>query len=165
MLCTVARGSGVRGSVAVGARGNVGLGFKWGSGSGGSVTVLSSEVLCGLIWCMVNPVPTTDDAVRLRMVHWYTFLHDYDSDGNRVCTSLRKRIPIMEGIHSDGLQLPWKEEPPDGQEEMVLAFFGNVVLALMKDQTAETHPLQTNSFGEVQWLHTNRIWDLPEVDS
>ena len=33
---------------------------------------------------------------------------------------------------------------------MDLAFFGNVVLVLMKDKTAETHPLQ----NEVHLLHT-----------
>ena len=90
-------------------------------------------------------------------------LWHYDSTGNQVCTSLRKRIHFMEGIRKDGLQLPRKEKQPDGQPEMDLAFDGNVVLVLMKDQAAETHPLHTSSVGDVHLLHTNGIWDLLEV--
>ena len=62
----------------------------------------------------------------------------------------------------DGLQ-PWKEKQPDEQAEIDLAFCGNVVLALKKDQAAETHPLHTSSFGEVHLLHPHNIWDLSEV--
>ena len=67
---------------------------------------------------LTSPLVTTDDAVILRTVasRWnegnrygalgyaffttlkldqYRELWHYDSDGNRVCTSLRKRIPFM----------------------------------------------------------------------
>ena len=51
-----------------------------------------------------------------------------------------------------------------GQEEVMdLAFCGNVMLAFLKDYTAVTRPLHTSCFGEVHLLHTNSIWDLPEV--
>ena len=69
----------------------------------------------------------------------------------------------MEGIRRDGLQLPRKEKPHDGQEEMDLAFCGNVVLALVKEDTTVTRPLHMSSFGEVHSLHTNSIWDILEV--
>ena len=70
----------------------------------------------------------------------------------------------MEGIRRDGLQLPRKVKPHDGQEEeMDLAFNGKVMLALLKEDTAVTRPLHTGCFGEVHLLHTNSIWDLPEV--
>ena len=69
----------------------------------------------------------------------------------------------MEGIHSNGFQLPRKEKPHDGQEEMDLAFYGNFLLAFLKEDTAVTRPLHTSCFGEVRLLHTSSIWDLPEV--
>ena len=75
---------------------------------------------------MIYTFLTTDDAVMLRTVtsRWnegnrYGALGDvffkmlkhdqhkkvwhYESDGNRVCTSLRKRNPFTEGIRRDGL--------------------------------------------------------------
>ena len=99
------------------------------------------EILYGSIWCMICRLLTTDDAVRLRTLasRWngrdrygalghafftllkldqYREVWHYDSDCNRVCTPLRKRIPFMEGIRRDGLRLHRKVKPPDGQEEM-----------------------------------------------
>ena len=37
------------------------------------------------------------------------------------------------------------------------------MLALLTEDTAVTRPLHTSCFGEVHLLHTNSIWDLPEV--
>ena len=56
-----------------------------------------------------------------------------------------------------------KEKHHDGQEEMDLAFFGNVALALLKEDIAVTRPLHTSCFGEVHLIHTNSTWDFPEV--
>ena len=54
------------------------------------------------------------------------------TDGNRVITSVRRRIPVMEGIRREGLQRPREVQSHDGQEEeMDLAFCGNVMLALL----------------------------------
>ena len=98
------------------------------------------EVFFGSIWCMISPLLTTDDAVMLRKVtsRWieenkYRALGDfffmmlqsdlneqkwhYDSDGNRVCTMLRKRSPIMDSFHKRGLHLPQEETSPGGQCE------------------------------------------------
>ena len=67
----------------------------------------------------------------------------------------------MEGIRRDGLQLPRKAKSHDGQEEeMDLAFFGNVMFALLREDTAVTRPrheLFRRSARE------SSIWDLPEV--
>ena len=66
-------------------------------------------------------------------------LWHYDTDGNRVTTSVRRRIPVMEGIRRDGLQLSREVEPHDGQEEeMDLAFYGNAMLALLREDAAVT---------------------------
>ena len=65
----------------------------------------------------------------------------------------------MEGIRRTGLQLPWKDKPPDGHEEMDLAF--GVVIAMMKDQAAEAHLQPANSIGEAHLHQANSIWDLP----
>ena len=73
-------------------------------------------------------------------------LWHYDSDGNRVCTSMRKRIPFMEGIRSDGLSLPRKEKT-----------------ATWSRGDGSGLSLQANSIGEVQLHQANSIWDLPEV--
>ena len=88
----------------------------------------------------------TDDVVRLRVAasRWnkgdlygsleriffnmlkleqHRELWHYDTDGNRVITSVRRRIPVVGGILGDGLQLPRKVRSQDGQEdEMDLAF-------------------------------------------
>ena len=71
----------------------------------------------------------------------------------------------MEGIRRDGLQLPRKIKLHDGQEEEMdlLAFYGKVMLAVFKEDTAVTRPLHTSCFGEVHLLHTKSIWDFPEV--
>ena len=62
----------------------------------------------------------------------------------------------MKGIRRDGLQLPRKEKPHDGQEEeMDLAFSGNVVLALLREDTAVTQLLHTSCFNKVHLLHTS----------
>ena len=45
---------------------------------------------------------------------------------------------------------------------MDVAFYENVVSALVEG-TAVTRPLHMSCFGEVHLLHTNSIWDLPEV--
>ena len=56
-----------------------------------------------------------------------------------------------------------RKNPHDGQEEMDLALYGDVVLALLKEDTTVTRPLHTSCFGEVHFFHTNSIWDLPEI--
>ena len=73
-------------------------------------------------------------------------LWHYDSDGNRVCTSIRKRIPFMEGIRSDGLSLPRKEKT-----------------ATWSRGDGSGLSLQANSIGEAQLHQAHSIWDLPEV--
>ena len=45
----------------------------------------------------------------------------------------------------------------------LFSFYGTVVLALLKGDTAVTRPLHTSCVGEVHLLHTNSIWDLAEV--
>ena len=54
-------------------------------------------------------------------------LWHYDTDGNRVITSVKRRIPVMEGNRRNGLQLPRKAKPHHGQEEMDMAFNENVM--------------------------------------
>ena len=44
-------------------------------------------------------------------------LWHYDADGNRVITSVRKRILVIGGIRRDGLQLQRKVQPSHGQED------------------------------------------------
>ena len=47
-------------------------------------------------------------------------------------------------------QLPRKIQPHDGKEgERDLAFCRNVMLVLLKEDTAVTRPLHTSCFGEV----------------
>ena len=76
------------------------------------------ESLYGTTWYMISPLLTTDEAVRCRMVakRWnvgsrcgktgamfFQLLHNdpfakqwyYDSEGNKLCTLLKKRNPIM----------------------------------------------------------------------
>ena len=43
------------------------------------------------------------------MEHLYKAVWHYDSDGNRVCTSLRKSNVFIQGIRRDGLELPRKK--------------------------------------------------------
>ena len=144
------------------------------------------EVFHGSIWFSIGPILAADDVVRLRVaasrwnkgdccgplgrvffnmltVERHSELGHYDTDGNRVITSVRRRVPVMEGIRRDGLQLPRKVKSHDGQEveEMDLAFYGKGRLALSKEGTAVTRPRHTSCFGEVHLLHTNGIWDLP----
>ena len=53
----------------------------------------------------------------------------------------------MEGIRRDGLQLPRKGKPDDGQEEEIdLAFCGNVMLVLIKEDTTVTRPAAHERF-------------------
>ena len=139
------------------------------------------------IWHAIGPMLVADDVVRLRVAasRWnkgdwcgslgrvffnmltlerHKKLWHYDTDGNRVITSVRRRIPVMEGIRRDGPQLPRKEKSHDGQEEeMDLAFYGNVMLALLREDTAVTRALHTSRFGEVHLLRENSIWGFPEV--
>ena len=91
------------------------------------------EVFHGLIWYAIGSMLVADDVVRLRVaaIRWnkgdwygplgrvfYTMLKlekhrelwHYDTDGHRVITSARRRIPVMEGIRRHGLQLPRKEK-------------------------------------------------------
>ena len=105
------------------------------------------EILYKPIWCMISPLLTTDDAVMSRTVTsgWnegnrygalgdFFFMmlqsdpHDkkwhYDSNGNGVCTMLRKRNPIMDSFRRRGLHLPQEETSPGGQEEVDMASFG-----------------------------------------
>ena len=107
------------------------------------------EVFHGSICCTISPLLATDDVVRLRVAasRWnksdsghlgrvffnmlkperHNMLWHYDTDRNRVVTSVRRRISIMEGIRRDGLQLPRKGKPHDEhEEEMDLNFYRNV---------------------------------------
>ena len=143
----VGRGRCVRRYVGMGISGNEGrviqlsktqqtatICFKRSQGSCGRNYVRSSlaseeELFHGSIWKTVGPMLATDDVVRLRVAAsrwnkgdwcgplWTRLLQHYDTDGNRVISSVRRCIPVMEGIHRDGLQLPRKVEPHDGQEE------------------------------------------------
>ena len=58
----------------------------------------------------------------------------------------------MEGIRRDGRQFPRKETSTAGQEEVDIAAFGNVVIALMRDQDTEAQMHQTSS-----------TWGYPET--
>ena len=57
----------------------------------------------------------------------------HDTDGNRVTTSVKRRIPVLENMQKSGLQLPRKVQSSDGAEEddgTDEAFCGRVLLAL-----------------------------------
>ena len=62
-----------------------------------------------------------------------------DTDGNRVTTLVKRRIPILWYMRKDGLQLPRKvqssveAEEEDGTD---VAFYGRVMLAVRREHTA-----------------------------
>ena len=112
------------------------------------------DILHGSVWCMNSSMLTTDDVVmlrtvtsRLNLVNRNGALGDFqfmmlqsdpyekkllcDSDGNRVCTMLRKRSPIMDSFRRRGLHLPHEETSPGGQEEVDMTSFGDAVIALL----------------------------------
>ena len=158
-----------------------------------SVTPFSRKVKNGgdpfheSIWCTNGPWLAADDVVRLRDAasRWnkgdrfgplervffnmltlerHMVLGHHDTDGNRV-TAVRMRILVMEGIRRDGLQLPREVKFHDGQEEELdLAFCGNVMLALLREDTAVSRPLHTSCFGEVHLLREMSIWDLTRMN-
>ena len=89
------------------------------------------EVFHGSIWFSIGPMLATNDVVRLRVAasRWnngdrygplgrvffttlklerHRELWHHDTDGNRVITSVRRRIPVLEGVRRDGLRLPRK---------------------------------------------------------
>ena len=128
----------------------------------GSPLCVMEEKVYGSLWDMISPLLTTDDAVMLRTVtrRWneenkhgalgYAFFMmlkldqyenkwHYGSDGNRVCTMLRKCNPMMDSIRRRGLHPPQEETPPIGLGEVDTTSFGDAVMALSGNQVAEAH--------------------------
>ena len=60
------------------------------------------------------------------------------SDGNRMCTMLRRRNPIMDSIRRRGLHSTQEETPPIRQGEVDMTSLGDAVAALSGYQVAET---------------------------
>ena len=113
------------------------------------------EAFHGSIWCTIAPLLVTVDAARLRVVasRWnkgdpygprgrvffnmltldrHGGLWHHDTHGNRVTTSVQRRIPVLENMRKDGLQLPRKVQSSDRAEEddgTDVAFYGRVMLA------------------------------------
>ena len=101
---------------------------------------------------MISPLLTTDEAVRCRTVatswnegsryglmgemffqllhkdsfakHWY-----YDGEGDKLCTLLKKRNPIMESLHKWGLQGSRVEASPSESGS-----FGEAVMSLVAEE-------------------------------
>ena len=137
----------------------------------GSGTLRSSSARNGRntirpMWYMIGLLLTTDDVVMLRTVarRWnvgksYGALGDTffsmwhcDSDGRRVHTLSRKRIPIMYSTRRRGLHLPQEETPPVGQGTVDMTSFSDTVLVLSRNQVAEALMYQADS-----------TWGCPEV--
>ena len=72
--------------------------------------------------------------------------------------SLGRRLQEVFGAH-----LSVSVSPEEYRILELFSFYGNVVLALLKGDTAVTRPLHTSCVGEVHLLHTKSIWDLAEV--